>query len=641
MLVALIGMSALGTQSCNSEEVYEEPVAQEDTSNEDADVAVTDVNAPCDFSLADLEPNSTVVINCILDLQGETFNLPDNVTLLAEGGDIINGTLHFSEGSSIDGELLGSTLNVTGTNPALRDTAFAFDPKRWGIVEGVVSDEVARSNRDIFEETMLLAKEYGIDTFKIDEMDAYFKTDEPTGHPVPALGAINVPSDFHLLMTDNTHVRMQPNAYKRPSLLATYNVSNVIIEGGNLHGDRDTHDYSDGGTHEWVHTLRIEGTTNLTVKNVKSFDAGGDGISIGSVGHAYDSHYSPTNNLLITGCSISRNRRNGISIGDGRDIIIENNEFIDNGVDTALSKGTAPRMAIDIEAQNGGGIVYQIAKDIKIINNTETGAASFSFYIAHGYDVIIEDNSAQGSIGFHESHNSIIRNNIITATSSGQKERGVGLQAGVSITEYGNYNNKIYGNTIIDYATGLDIVNFDNEVYSNKIINCGTGIAINQLKDSFIYDNIIESNIDRSLGIITKASTLTINNVIIENNIIDVVLSAFKMTTINQDLENKDNTFKIIGNDTKSEGTSGFSYMSGMDFSNNKNEGGLRLVGVQNSSFSGNTIITDGARGIDLSSENDNIEAYNNVVTINGTSECIRDKQDNTNLKIYNNTCNE
>ena len=70
MLVALIGMSALGTQSCNNEELYEEPVAQvEESSNEDVDDAA-DVNSPCDFTLANLEPNSTVVLNCILDLQG-------------------------------------------------------------------------------------------------------------------------------------------------------------------------------------------------------------------------------------------------------------------------------------------------------------------------------------------------------------------------------------------------------------------------------------------------------------------------------------------------------------------------------------------------------------------------------------------
>ncbi|GAL77614.1 hypothetical protein JCM19274_5327 [Algibacter lectus] len=119
-----------------------------------------------------------------------------------------------------------------------------------GIIEGVVSDEVARSNRDILEKTMLLAKEYGINTFNIDEMDAYFKTDNPTEHVASA--ALNVPGDFNLIMTDNTHIRVQPNAYKNTTLLALYKVNNVTVTGGYLHGDRDEHDYSDTSTiHEW------------------------------------------------------------------------------------------------------------------------------------------------------------------------------------------------------------------------------------------------------------------------------------------------------------------------------------------------------------------------------------------------------
>lgn len=639
MLVALIGMSVLGTWSCNNEELYEEPLAvMEDESNEDVDDAVTDVNSPCDFTLDNLEANSTVVVNCIIDLQGESLDLPENVTLLYEGGDIINGTLVFSEGSSIDGDLLGNTLEVGGTKPALRDTSFAFDPKRWGIVEGTVSDEVALSNRDILENTMLLAKEYGIDTFKIDEMDAYFNVVEITANYLPAQAAVNIPSDFHLIMTDNTHLRMQPNNYKKPSLIGFYLANNVVLEGGNLYGDRDTHDYSDGGTHEWGNTITLTGSKNITIKDTKSFNATGDAISIGSYRHAFSTDYVYCDNIKITGNTLSKCRRNGISIGDGRNILIDNNRFIDNGVDTILSKGTAPRMGIDIEPHNRDGVIYQIANNITISNNIETGGASLAFYIAAGNDIIIENNTTQGSISYYGTHNSIIRNNTITAPISGELAKGMGLRCGAQTYESTNYNNKIYGNKVTGYTIGLYVINFDIEVYNNEFIDCYEGITLDELYDSKIYKNSIISSVTRSRGIITQIPAKKINNVIISENKIDVVLAAFGFYDIN--LDNEDYKFQIINNDVKSEGTSGLSLLNGLTFNNNNVDGGLRLVGTLNSVISNNTISTNGAIGIDLSSLNDNIEVFGNVVTINGSALCVRDKIDNTNLSISGNKCN-
>ncbi|GAL64915.1 phage protein [Algibacter lectus] len=618
MLVALIGMSVLGTWSCNNEELYEEPVAVvEDESNEDVDDAVTDVNSLCDFTLENLEANSTVVVNCIIDLQGESLDLPENVTLLYEGGDIINGTLVFSEGSSIDGDLLGNTLEVGGTKPALRDTAFTFDPKRWGIIEGIVSDEVARNNRDILENTMILAKEYGIDTFKIDEMDAYFNVVEIKANYRPSQAGITLPSDLHLIMSDNTNLRVQPNNYKTVALLGFYLTDNVIVEGGNLYGDRDSHDYSDGGTHEWGHTITLDGSKNITIKNVKSFNATGDGISIGSYGHAYDSHYRYCDNILITGNTISKNRRNGISIGDGRNIVIDNNTFIDNGVDTALSKGTQPRMAIDVEPANSGGVIFQIANNITISNNTESGAQSLSFYIASGNDILIENNNTEGSISYWHAYNCIIRNNTITGVTEAHKIQ-TGISCGSHALETSNYNNKIYGNKVTGYLIGLSVVSRDIEVYENEFIDCFEGIALSELYDSKIYKNIITSSVPRSRGITTKIPAKILNNVIISENKIDVVLSAFGFYDIN--LDNDDYKFEIINNDVKSEGTSGLSLLNGLTFNNNIVDGGLRLVGTLNSVISNNTISTNGAIGIDLSSLNDNIEVFGNMVSIEGSA---------------------
>ncbi len=595
----------------------------------------------CGFDLSNVKENETVLIDCNLDLEGKTINLPKGVTVQFDKGEIKNGTLNFTENGKIDGDLLNKNLTLKG-KVQLTKNEFEFIPKKWGIVEGKVNDEIARNNRDILEENMFYIKDLGASKFIINKMDAYFKVDEPSGKPVPSLAAINVPSDYHLKMSNNTHLRMQPNSYKRPDLLAAHRVTNVIIEGGILHGDRDEHDYSDGKTHEWGHTLQLLGATNTTIKNVTSMDATGDGITISSYGHAFDPHYTPCDNILITGCKIIRSRRNGIGSGDGRNVLIEKNEFIDVGQNTDKSTGTPPRMAIDIEAHNRDGKIFQIAKDFTIRNNIERGSVVMSFYIASGYNIIIEDNNTESPISYFGTHNSIIRNNTITAATDRQRNNIIGIWAGSSTSEVTNYNNKIYNNTVNGYAVGIDIVNFDNEVYDNTVKNCRTGIVLNTLKDSKIYNNTIISNRERSAGIASKPQTETINNVIVEDNNVEVVLQAFSFVEVN-DKDGDTNTFEIKNNKTKAEKTSSFNFLSGITFSKNELGGGMRLVGAKNSEFSNNTITTTGdIHGIDFSSLNDNIKAIDNTIIIKkGRAQCVRDKEKNTNLTISNNSCTQ
>ncbi|SFC35669.1 parallel beta-helix repeat (two copies) [Algibacter lectus] len=635
MLVALIGMSVLGTWSCNNEELYEEPLAvMEDESNEDVDDAVTDVNSPCDFTLENLEANSTVVVNCIIDLQGESLDLPENVTLLYEGGDIINGTLVFSEGSSIDGDLLGNTLEVGGTKPALRDTAFAFDPKRWGIVEGVVSDEVAFSNRDILENTMELAKQYGIDTFKIDEMDAYFKTDHITDHPAET--AINVPSDFHLIMTDNTHLRQQPNANKRATLLAAYLISNTIIEGGNLHGDRDTHDYSDTSTsQEWGHCIRVGASKNVIIKNMNIYDAGGDGIDIHAYGHAYNSHYTYTENLLITNNKIYRSRRNGISITDGRNIVIEDNEFIDSGVSTSLSGGVAPGWAIDVEAVRNSGVIFEIAEDILIKNNVERGSKYGGFIIHTGDRVTIDGNTMENSIAYAGTIGSVIKNNNLKSNSeTALRGQTTGI---IAQNKASSKDNSVYGNTVYGYPIGIKVGDTNLNVYNNNILECAVGISLNTSKDSRIYGNTIKSTTANSRGIsnhthdyisnLIIGSGLDENNESAKSNVIDVVGNAIVFNGI-KEIENSDTHSIIIKNNIIENGANLWLIdINNFEMHDNVINTDIRAIDIANASITGNFIedfkIGDGCSNL-------NIE--NNTVCLSLASDILK-------LININNTC--
>ncbi|MEP5602232.1 MAG: right-handed parallel beta-helix repeat-containing protein, partial [Algibacter sp.] len=539
LLVLILMVSFI---SCNNEELFVEPIIEEvleDKATEDevSEGIVVDTTLPCDFDLNDVQPNSTIIINCVLDLDGETITLPANVIIEAEGGDIVNGTINFGDNNIIGGGLLNSTLTIGGVTPQLKDTSFNFEPEKWGIIEGIVSDDVAYNNKIIINEVIQSVKDLGITTIKIDALDAFFQT-EPGFNGTelwqPQLTAIQVPSNIHLIMTDDTHLRVQPNDRKNTVLLTLFMADNSIVEGGVLHGDRDTHDYSDTSTsHEWGHLILVKASKNATVKGMTIMDAGGDGIDVNSLGHTFLSSYVSSENILITNNKIIRARRNGMSITDGKNIIIENNEIIDTGLDTEFSEGTAPRWAIDIEPVWGnGGIHYEEVNHVIIRNNIERGSAAGGFINARGSYITYENNYMESTISIGYTTNSIVRNNtFVRNPNPTNKSIGVAIYAG-DYNDFGyNHSNEVYGNTITDFSQGIWLMDSDMDIHHNTLIDCGSGIQILHSRNSKIRDNTI-INETGGEGISNK-TTKYMDNVDIYNNIIKVGGSPFRFTEVN------------------------------------------------------------------------------------------------------------
>lgn len=643
MLFTLLLMISL--ISCNKDELFVEPVievVEDDTEiPDDTDpVDETDATLPCDFTLDNIEPNSTVIINCILDLDGKTVNLPANVTIDYEGGEIINGTINFSEGSTIDGNLLNFTLTISGSTPQLKDPTFNFDPKRWSIVEGVVSDEVATRNRELLEGYFEEIKALGITNFKIDVMDAYFKYDEDTPKLRADQRALNVPSDFHLIMTDNTHLRLQPNSDELGCLLAIFKADNVIIEGGNLHGDRDEHDYSTGNSaHGWGHTMRISASKNVTIKNMTIMDATGDGIVVHAFNHAFATTYRFSENILITNNKIIRARRNAISLTDGKNIVIENNELIDTGISTGLSDGTAPMWAIDVEPVWGGGIKYEIVENVIIRNNIERGSEKGGFICARGDYITYENNTMENTIVLGQTRGSIVRNN--TFANPG-KSSTVAIYAGdIDDLGYGNernHSNEVYGNTITGFHKGIFLTDPEMDLHSNTMINCDSGIQIFRSRDSKIRDNTIINEVSKSEGIGNKSVTAYINNVDVYNNTIKVMGSPFRFTSVNLEDANKGFNVTIRDNEVTSldNSNSSFSKIRGFNFNNNIcNNSGIRTINASVGSVIGNTFENGEIR---ISQGCSDLNFNDNAIT---GGKCIQDDNtDAVNITKDNNSCN-
>ncbi|MEN3324131.1 right-handed parallel beta-helix repeat-containing protein [Mariniflexile soesokkakense] len=551
--------------SCNNEELFVEPTADvvvddetnqpNDETSEKDNTPPVDASSPCEFNLNSVQPNSTVIINCSLDLGGQTINLPNNVTIVYEGGEIINGTLNFSGGNVISGDLLNSTLTIGGSKPLLKDPVFNFIPSRWGIVEGKVSDAVALSNRNILNSMFSQVKNLGVNTFRIDKMDAYFLVSKTDNFPPKyRMGDIFLPSNFNLVMTDNTHLRVQPNGFTYYNLLAVYEESNVTITGGHLHGDREEHTYiGEGGVtgHGASVLLNLEAAANVTVDGVDFQYATADGILIKAVGFSFNPDYNPSRDILIKNCVLNMSRRNNISIVNAHDVIIENCQILNAGVATSKTVGTLPKLGIDIEAlrdrdANGNFIMYEIVKNVIIRNNVERGSVSGGFLVAIGDDTIIENNDMENSIGYGLSTGVKIRNNKITGTSAKHLNTAA-IGAGDPNSDT-CYNNEVSGNIVKGYEIGVSLYARDAKIYDNTLENLRYGIFItnNKVKNTDIYNNTIKSSVANSFGFYAQLTAL--DNINITGNKIDVKSNAIAFVNINLGSGENNNKVNVNNN---------------------------------------------------------------------------------------------
>jgi len=625
-----------------------------DVITETNDEIITAVDG-CFYSDFTIQVNNTIVVDCLLDLSGEVVDIPTGVSIEFAGGNVFNGTLNFLSGGKIDGELLNAELNVEG-DVELTSDVFEFIPSRWNITEGEVTSDIAKSNTDNFNYLLTLLPELYSDlgddnrvNFVVNEFSAFFKVDGVNEHNQESskLGII-IPSNYNFIFTDETYFRVYPNSAVKPALIFIGDgTENVAVTGGNFVGDRDEHvyDLSKGATHEWGHLMRIGGAANVDISDASFIDATGDGIDIHDYGHSTSDYHFGSKDVYITNNTFLRNRRNQISVTAGTDIHIENNEFIDASIHTDLSNGVAPGFAIDVEAYRSNGIKYEIAEDIYITNNIESGSRIGAFTVHTGDRVTIEDNTIESHISYSTSIDSKIINNTITAVDEKDITKGTAIIAGRTDRYENNYGNIVQGNVITDFAIGIVATNVDLIVADNIITNSASGIVLEELTRSIIRDNIIKSTVDGSTGISSGAAASFINDVLITQSdpditSIDVLSAPFKFFAVNQADGYEDYIVTVEGIKATSPATSTFA-SNGLEFNGNTIlEGGVRISNAQKVSMIGNSITSTVANAIRIDSGNSDITIKNNVLTATAV-DCISERSsENINMELSNNTCN-
>ncbi|WKB81749.1 right-handed parallel beta-helix repeat-containing protein [Cellulophaga lytica] len=613
-----------------------------------SDVPENTITTPCSFNLSDLTADSTIKIDCLLDLNGQTITLPNNVNFEFSGGDIINGKLIFSNGT-IDGRLLSSKLEIEG-EVRLASPTFKFYAVRWDIVEGNTASEVALSNTGILEKVFFLTKKLEASTFLIDKLDAFFEVTKTTSTSTnanwyPTLEAVNIPSNFNLKMTDNTHLRIYPGGKhnrKGGAILAVRDAENITVTGGNLYGDRDQRVFSaDDNGLEGSHLFYIHSGRNIVVDGVRFQDGSSGTFAIFSIGFSYNPDYNPTQNVTIKNCVIKNSRRMAIALVDGRDITIENNTFIDAGQPSTNTDGGEVGYAINIEPErfrDDNGILKERQKvfDVLIKGNTESGSRGGFLTLTIGQDITVEDNDIGTRVVYSLISGAKIINNRFKAIGTASDSWAI-FAAGSGETVF---NNEIANNTIEGYSAGIIVGTIDAFVHDNTITNCEAGIQLSKATKSRIYANTI--TVEKN-GI--QATNTNNDDIEIKDNTI-ISSSGFLVyfAQMNNNEEHKNQEVVFDNNFFYGSRALTFSNVNGITFKNNLVEGGLEIGSAKHIEVTNNTIKPKDRSGLRLFNTHLNtVITNNNIYLPTGGKRylCIENNSTTPNeVYLSDNACN-
>jgi parallel beta-helix repeat protein len=158
------------------------------------------------------------------------------------------------------------------------------------------------------------------------------------------------PKSGTTLNLDGVELRAIPQVSSSYHIVLVKNVVDLIIRGGRIIGERKEHKGVGG---EFGYGIRMMGNSErITIDSVYIADCWGDGILIsGGVDSVVD---SPT----VKNCTIYNNRRQGISVGQCKNLKIINNKITHTG-------GTPPECAIDVEPWDN-----EVVRGVTITGNT-------------------------------------------------------------------------------------------------------------------------------------------------------------------------------------------------------------------------------------------------------------------------------
>jgi len=198
---------------------------------------------------------------------------------------------------------------------ALATQKFASGPRLEGVTYGLVGDAKT-------DNTEALRKLLGDGNRTIDIAPGDYVT-----------GSLRIPGNTVLLLDRGVTLRDSGHLGPNDRLINIFE-DNVVMRGPGARIIANRQDYTTG---EQRHGVMIYGASNVVIDGVESSGHGGDGFYIGS-----PAGKAPPHNIVLSHCLASNNRRQGLSITSGKEVIVADCTF-------QYTKGTAPQFGIDVE----------------------------------------------------------------------------------------------------------------------------------------------------------------------------------------------------------------------------------------------------------------------------------------------------
>jgi parallel beta-helix repeat protein len=323
---------------------------------------------------------------------------------------------------------------------------------------------------------------------------------------------VHIPSNSEIIMHPATYLHALDNASDNYNILHTYLTDNVVIRGGILYGDIDTH--IDTGTYAGI-GLRIQGATNVWVYDLTATKTYTDGIAV--VYDDINAPYPDSENVHLINCKATYNYRNGASIIGLQGGSIRGGEYSNNG-------GTAPQDGIDVEpnANRGDGnpstVTDFVISDIIAADNLKVGIEVYGAGTVERVDVINNysyDNGDQGIV-YRNASNGKVNGN--TSYSNDKNGLSVYYVQDVEVN-----NNVSYGNTqsgiIIQRPAGTKTT--ERVTVNGNLSHSNTyyGIYFAGTAGNTIDNCTVQNNISRANGLDGIIANYTTNLKVAGNTI--------------------------------------------------------------------------------------------------------------------------
>lgn len=168
-------------------------------------------------------------------------------------------------------------------------------------------------------------------------IDGTFKVTSPNSDASDQI-VLAISSNTRIIFTPGSSITLNPTTSGRYKILSMRDVDNVIIEGNGavITGDRTT---PSGSIYSNGHGVNIEGSSNISISDLKVEDCWGDGIYVGksATGGATFSE-----NIVLSNIVSDNNRRQGMSI-----VSVKN--FADYSGLYTNTNGASPEAGVDVE----------------------------------------------------------------------------------------------------------------------------------------------------------------------------------------------------------------------------------------------------------------------------------------------------